>query len=137
LTTSGRIPLPDKNSELKFFDSGNAITSDSKQKSKKSLVISIPRYLVKGNGLSPESIIMRKGVNETLIGNFIEAEILFLQVQDNFTDGSVENNLAVIYELLKRKKEAHIMYTNALIKSPDNLKFRSNLLSFIKHNKFT
>lgn len=137
LNTSGRILLPDENSGLKFYSSGNAVTSDSKPESKKHMVISVPRYLVNGNGLNPESVIMRRGVDETLNGNFIEAEILFLQVRENFTDGSVENNLAVIYELSKRQKEAHIMYTNALIKSPDNLKFRSNLSSFIKHNKFT
>lgn len=95
------------------------------------------KYLANGQGFNPESDIMRKGVDEALKGNYIEAEILFLHVRNNINDGSVENNLAVIYELSKRKKEAHIMYTDALIKSPDNLKFKSNLLSFINNNKFT
>jgi hypothetical protein len=137
LNTSGRILLPVEDSGLKFYDSGNAVKSDSKPESNKNQVITMPKYLARGSGFNAQSIIMRKGVDEALSGNFIEAEILFNQVRENFTDGSVENNLAVIYELTKRKKEAHIMYTNALIKSPDNLKFRSNLLSFIKHNKFT
>jgi hypothetical protein len=137
LIVSGKVLLPDEKSELRFYDSGNAVKSDLKPEFKKSLIVSMPKYLVTGNGSNPESDIIRRGVDEALNGNFIEAEILFLQVNDNFNDGSVENNLAVIYELTKRKKEAHIMYTNALIKSPDNPKFRSNLLSFIKHNKFT
>ncbi len=137
LTTSGKILLPDENSGIKFHSSGSTVKSDLKPESRKSFTISIPKYLANGKGFNPESDIMRRGVDETLKGNYIEAEILFMQVRDSFNDGSVENNLAVIFELTKRKKEAHIMYITALIKSPDNLKFRSNLLSFIKHNKFT
>jgi len=137
LKTSGKILLPDENSGIKFHNSGSPVKPDFKPESRKSFTISIPKYLANGKGFNPESDIMRKGVDEALKGNYIEAEILFMQLRDSFNDGSVENNLAVIYELTKRKKEAHIMYTTALIKSPDNLKFRSNLLSFIKQNKFT
>ncbi len=137
LITSVKIVLPDENSGFRFYNSGSPVKSDLKPESRKSLTISMTKYLANGQGFNPESDIMRKGVDEALKGNYIEAEILFLHVRNNINDGSVENNLAVIYELSKRKKEAHIMYTDALIKSPDNLKFKSNLLSFINNNKFT
>jgi len=137
LKISGKVLLPDENSGLKFYDTSDPQKADLKTDTKKSIIISMPRYLAKGNGFNPESYIMRKGVDETVNGNYIEAEILFNQVRENITDGSVENNLAVIYELTKRNREAHTMYTSALLKSPDNPEFRSNLLSFIKHNKFT
>jgi len=136
LTISGKVSLPDGDDELKFYNSVNPVKEDLIPEGRKSLSIAMQKYLVTGNGFNPQSDIIRKGVEETLKWNYIEAEILFMQVRDNITDGSVENNLAVIYELTKRKKDAHIMYMNALIKSPDNLKFRSNLLSFINHNKF-
>jgi len=137
LIVSNKCLLPDENYEFRFYNDLKPVKTGIVPAEKKSLTISVQKYLVKSNGFNPESDIMYKGVEETLKGNYIEAEILFTQVRNIITDGSVENNLAVIYELTKRKKEAHIMYMNALIKSPDNSKFRSNLLSFINNNKFT
>ena len=136
LTTSGKVSLPDEGYELQFYNSGNPVKSELIPEGRKSLSFTVLKYLVNRNGFNPVSDIIHKGVEETLKGNYIEAEILFMQVRDTNTDGSVENNLAVIYELTKRKKDAHTMYMNALIKSPYNLKFRSNLLSFINHSKF-
>ncbi len=119
-----------------FTDPSGKQTALLKSGKDKSLPISSKKHLAPGKGFSPESEIMDMAVEESLKGNYNEAEILLKEIQENITDGSVENNLAVIYELTKRKKEAMKMYTKAIFKSPDNSHFRSNLLSFINHNKF-
>lgn len=110
-------------------------TGTMKGKQKKLSVIT-KKYLARGKGFTPESGIMDRGVEEVLNGNYFEAETLFYAVRDNITDGSIENNLAVVYELTERKKEALKMYTTALIKSPENPEFRCNLSSFIDQNKY-
>ena len=128
---------------LSGVGSGYSLTNSESEKKpefksvkQKSLLITSAKYLACLNDFTPEAKIMNRGVDETLRGNYIEAEILFNEIKENINDGSVENNLAVIYELTKRKKNAMEMYTNALIKSPDNPQFKSNLLSFINHNKY-
>jgi len=136
LTIDDKIVLPD-NSGFVFNDTISEKKFESKSARERTLLISSEKYLARGKGFTPESGIMDMGVDEALKGNYIEAEILFRQIKENITDGSIENNLAVIYELTKRKKEAMALYTNALVKSPDNPKFKSNFLSFINHNKFS
>jgi tetratricopeptide (TPR) repeat protein len=137
LVIENKVVLPGEISKYKFTDAAGDKKPGAKPAGQKSLLISSIKYIAKGEGFKPESRIMDMGVEETLKGNYAEAEILFKEIQENITDGSVENNLAVIYELTKRKKDAMKMYTSALIKSPANSKFRSNLLSYINHNKFT
>ena len=131
-----RIALPGGDRDYTFADKSGKKKSAFKTGKQKSVVITSKKYLVKGKGFTPESMIMNEGIKEALSDNYIEAEILFKQIKLNSSDGSVENNLAVIYELTKRKKDAMLMYTKALLKSPDNREYRSNMQSFINHNKF-
>lgn len=137
--TRYKVIVADETGEYKLSGADTVFpgTNGLKQADKKNLNISIKKFLARSLSFKPESQIMNYAVDEVLNGNYVEAEILFEQVKDNITDGSVENNLGVIFELTKRKKKAHIMYINAVIKSPQNLKFRSNLLSFIDQYKFT
>ena len=136
LVIDGKISLPAGSSGYRFSDTAAENRSGLKSGDRRGLHVSSKKYLAKGTGFTPESKIINVGVDETMRGNYIEAEILFKQVQGDISDGSVENNLAVIYELTKREKDALEMYLNALVKSPDNSEFRSNLLSFISINKF-
>jgi len=110
---------------------------DSENNTKRNnLNIISTKYLVKVRGSKPESKIMNIAVDETLKGNYAEAEILFNELTDIVNDGSVENNLGVLFETEKKHKKAMIMYINALIKSPENIIFRSNFLSFICQNRY-
>ncbi len=136
LAIDDRVALPAESSSYIFTDSSGQAKPVSKSGKEKSLLISSKKYLASGNGFSPEADIMNIAVAESLKGNYSEAEILLKEIQENVSDGSVENNLGVIYELTKRKKDAMKMYTKAVIISPDNSKFRSNLVSYINHNKF-
>jgi len=110
---------------------------DSENNTKRNnLNIISTKYLVKVRGSKPESKIMNIAVDEALKGNYAEAEILFNELTDIVNDGSVENNLGVLFETEKKHKKAMIMYINALIKSPENIIFRSNFLSFICQNRY-
>jgi len=136
LAVNDRIVLPGESRSYSFQDAPAEYNTGLKPGKQKNILITSAKFLARGKGCTPESAIMNKGIEETLEGNYPEAETLFNEVRENITDGSVENNLAVIYELTKRKKDAMKMYTIALIKSPENSEFRSNLLSFINHNKY-
>lgn len=136
ITAGSRVTLPEYDTEQSFKGNSYSRKYSDRKDERRIAAITLTKYLASGNGCNPESFILKTGVDEAVKGNYLEAEILFTQVQGVIKDGSVENNLAVIYEFTKRKNEAHAMYLNALIKSPENLKFRSNLLSFIKQNKF-
>lgn len=136
LIISDRILLPDESRGYVFSDTIIEKKADSKSGKQKALPVTSEKYLAKSMGFNPESKIMNRGVEEALKGNYSEAEILFNEIREVITDGSVENNLAVICELTKRKKDAERLYTEALLKSPENTKFKSNLSSFINHNKY-
>jgi len=137
LLVDNKIFFPDESSGYIFSDKQGQLKSEPGPGRQKSFRIHSERYLSKGKGFTPESEILNEGIKELLKGNYFEAEILFKDIQENITDGTVENNLAVIYELTKRDKDSMEMYYRALFKSPENNKFRSNLLSFINHTKFT
>lgn len=136
IPTGGRVILTDENPGFSFTSSGSETRSGSGSVKQKSILSTADKYLFRPGGNTPESEIMRRGVDEALKGNYIEAEILFLEVKDIITDGSAENNLGVIFELTKRKKEALEMYTGALIRSPGNSHFMSNFFSFLSQNSF-
>ena len=136
IVIDNKVILSGVSSGYSFTNSESEKKPEFKSVKQKSLLIKSAKYLACLNNFTPEAKIMNRGVDETIRGNYIEAEILFNEIKDNINDGAVENNLAVIYELTKRKKNAMEMYTNALIKSPDNPQFKSNLLSFINHNKY-
>lgn len=128
-----RVPPP-KNSGYYYKESDEGKDAGFKKVTGKSFLVSSSKYFVRGKGSEPELKIMEVAVDEALRGNYIEAEILFKELTVFINDGSPENNLGVIYEKEKRSKEAMNMYINALVKSPENIRFRSNLLSFICHN---
>jgi tetratricopeptide (TPR) repeat protein len=101
------------------------------------IVVSSKRYFVHPKNFGPASTIMGAGIEEALKGNYLEAETLFNEIKENINDGSVENNLAIIYEITKREREAMAMYVTALMKSPENMEIKNNLLSYINDKKFT
>ena len=130
-----RLTVP-KDSGYYFTDSDDKKENSYKKNIRNNLNIASTKYLVRGKGLKPESKIMNMAVDEALKGNYIEAEILLNELKYILNDGSVENNLGVIFETEKKNREAIKMYTNALIKSPENSIFRSNFLSFICQNRY-
>lgn len=136
LVVDDKVILSGESSGYSFNKTESEQKPGLKSVKQKSILMTSTKYLARFNNSTPEAKIINMGVNETLKGNYLEAEILYKEIQDIITDGSVENNLAVVYELTKRNKNAIEMYTNAVIKSPENSQFRSNLLSFINHNKF-
>lgn len=136
LIIENKAVLSGESSGYNFTDASDEKKPEFKSARPKNMLTTSVKYLSRINGFTPEAKIMNTGVEETLKGNYIEAEILFNEIHGIINDGSVENNLAVIFELTKRKKEAMEMYTTAYIKSPENSQFKSNLLSFINHNKF-
>ena len=136
LVIDEKVVLTGESSGYSFTKAENEQKPGLKSVKQKSLLMTSTKYLARLNNSTSEAEIINMGVNETLKGNYLEAEILYKEIQDIITDGSVENNLAVVYELTKKNKNAMEMYTNAVIKSPENSQFRSNLLSFINHNKF-
>jgi Flp pilus assembly protein TadD len=129
MSVSNKVLLPDESSGYIISDASGEKKSALNSGGHKSLLITSEKYLARGRGFSPESLILDMGINEAVNGNYIEAEILFKEIQNNITDGSVENNLAVIYELTKRNNDSMKMYYQAINKSPENSKFRCNLLS--------
>lgn len=144
LTVNDKITLPEETRNFRFTDTAGDVLkgaevelkSAAKPGKQKKLSMTTKKYLARGKCFTPEYGIMDRGIEEALKGNYHEAETLFSAIRGNITDGSVENNLAVVYEMTERKKEAMRMYTTALIKSPENPEFRSNLYSFINHNKY-
>jgi hypothetical protein len=136
LIVDEKVILSGESSAYSFTKMESEQKPGLKSVKQKSILMTSIKYLARLNNSTPEAVIINMGVNETLKRNYIEAEILYKEILDIITDGSVENNLAVVYELTKRNKNAMEMYTNAVIKSPENSQFKSNLLSFINHNKF-
>ena len=100
------------------------------------IVISSKRCFVYFTNPGPEAAIMSAGIEEALKGNYLEAETLFNEIKENINDGSIENNLAIIFELTKRDKEALGMYITALMKSPEKAEIKNNFLSYINDKKF-
>lgn len=89
----------------------------------------------KGGNLSgPEGAIIQKGISEAVHGNYTGAEFLFHQCESMVTDGSIQNNLAVVYEASGKYDEAFTLYTKALLISPEEKTFRSNFLLFLNQN---
>ena len=92
------------------------------------------RYLTGLDAPDPAGIIIKKGIEETLNRNYAEAEILHLEAAKLISDGSVKNNLAVIYEASGNYDAAFKMYFEALQISPYNAEFRSNFHYFLNQN---
>lgn len=77
------------------------------------------------------SEILETAAAEAVKGNLFGAGIIFMELKDKEKNGSVENNLAIIYELNGNNSEAFTMYSTALLLNPDNTLFRKNLYCFI------
>lgn len=93
--------------------------------------------LFAGNNLpgAPGAII-QKGIQEAVLENFTEAEFLFRELESTLKDGTVQNNIAVLYEASGRYDEAFSMYTTALLVSPDEKIFRTNFSLFLAQNYY-
>ncbi len=126
-----RVNIPDG---MRLYERNKKEAAGKRPEGRKSVIVTSEKFIIRNRFSEPAYVIMNEGVAEALRGNYIEAEILFNQVIGSITDGTVENNLAVIYEITRRKKDALNFYTKAAVKSPDNPQIRSNLLSFINLN---
>lgn len=81
-----------------------------------------------------EKKIIAKGISEAIDGNYSGAEFLIRQCEKSVVDGSIQNNLAIIYEASGKYNEAFTMYTKALLISPDEKNFRNNFRLFLNQN---
>ena len=81
-----------------------------------------------------EKKIIAKGISEAIDGNYSGAEFLIRQCEKSVADGSIQNNLAIIYEASGKYNEAFTMYTKALLISPDEKNFRNNFRLFLNQN---
>lgn len=79
--------------------------------------------------------ILKRSSDEFEKGNHYSAAILLNDASEIWNNGAAENNLAVIYELTGEKDLAFNMYTKALLREPENRKFRHNFLSFINRKE--
>jgi Flp pilus assembly protein TadD len=102
-----------------------------KSNGKNYIIVSSKRCFIYPKNSNLEKDIMGVGIEEALKGNYLEAETLFNEIKENINDGSVENNLAIIFELTKRDKDALTMYITALMKSPETIEIKNNLSSYI------
>lgn len=82
----------------------------------------------------PAGNIITRGIAEAIQENYREAEFLFLESEKLVSDGSAQNNLAIVYEASGRYDEAFSMYSKALLISPDEKVFRSNFHLFLNQN---
>ena len=122
--------------KYKLIETDNKKNSALKSSGKNYIVVSSKRSFVNANNSGNEAAIMNAGIKEALKGNYFEAETLFNEIKENINDGSIENNLAIIFELTKREKEALAMYITAVMKSSENTEIKNNLLSHINDKKF-
>jgi len=92
------------------------------------------RYFKGKKSPEPAGSIIARGILESEQGNYREAEFLFRETENLLSDGSPQNNLAVVYEASGRYNEAFSMYSRAIIISPEDKLFRSNFLLFLNQN---
>ena len=123
--------------KYRFIEAENKKNPALKTGGKNYIVVSSKRCLVHSKNSGPAADIMSMGIEEVLKGNYFEAETLFNEIKENINDGSIENNLAVIFEFTKREKEALSMYIAALMKSPEKTEFKNNLSAYISDKKFS
>ena len=135
LVINNRITAP---AELKYrlIETGDKKKSVLKSNGRNYIIVSSKRCFVHSKNSGHVATIMSVGIEEALKGNYSEAETLFNEIKENINDGSVDNNLAIIYELTKREKDALAMYITALMKSPENIEIKNNLLAYINDKKF-
>ena len=94
------------------------------------------KYLIKIPSIYSSSIINNRGVDLSLKGKFQMAENLFKESIIEYPhDPAAYNNLGIIYELFKNRKEAFKMYSKACLIDPQNLYFRKNFLTFVDSTK--
>ena len=135
LVISNRITIP---ADLKYrlveeeYKNNPALKNNDKNY----IIVSSKRFFIHSKDSGPESTIMGIGIEEAIKGNYLEAETLFNEIKENINDGSIENNMAIIFELTKREKDALAMYITALMKSPENIEIKNNLLSYINDKRF-
>lgn len=89
------------------------------------------RYIFTKGSSDAATVILHAGASEAENGNLHSAEILFLELAGSEKNGSVENNLAVIYELYGDYDSAFSMYIRAINLDPENTLYRKNLYYFM------
>lgn len=126
-----RIKISGEDAAEMVFDSQKKDSLSEKPGGQSFHIFTTERYLSGLDNPDPAGRVLLKGAEEAIGKNYAEAEVLFTEAAKLVSDGSAENNLAVVFEASGRYDEAFRMYTNALLVSPDNNKFRSNFLYFL------
>ncbi|NLV68230.1 MAG: hypothetical protein GXY14_11230 [Spirochaetes bacterium] len=75
--------------------------------------------------------ILEAACAEAINGNLYGASVLFSELEVKEKNGSVENNLAIIYELEGKYSRAFEMYNSAILLNPRNSLFKKNLYFFL------
>ena len=92
------------------------------------------RYFKREKNPEPAGTLIERGILESARGNYREAEFLFRETESLLSDGTPQNNLAVVYEASGRYKEAFSMYSRAIFIAPEEKIFRSNFILFLNQN---
>ncbi|HOP29095.1 MAG TPA: hypothetical protein PKZ64_05965 [Spirochaetota bacterium] len=134
LVLDNRIRI-EKNQEydiiFDYYSKGNTVKKTSDRTSHP---YKTERYFKKGKTPEPAGAILKRGIKESANGNYREAEFLFRETESLLSDGSPQNNLAVIFEASGRYDEAFSMYSKAIFIDPGEKIFRSNLILFLNQN---
>ena len=134
LTIERRIKIEKQDGYNIIFDYGKNEGSAKKNADRTFHLYKTERLFSSGNIKGPGCDIIKKGIHEAVHGNYLEAEFLFRETENLLSDGSPQNNVAVVYEASGRYDEAFSMYTKALFISPEEKIFRSNFLLFLNQN---
>jgi len=125
----------EKNEEYDFiFNYDKSGSTVKKNADRTSHPYKTERYFKGKNSPGPAGTIITGGILESGRGNYKEAEFLFRETESLLSDGSPQNNLAVVYEASGRYNEAFSMYSRALLIAPEDKIFRSNFLLFLNQN---
>jgi tetratricopeptide (TPR) repeat protein len=125
----------EKNEGYEFiFDYDKSGSTVKKNADRTSHPYKTERYFKGKNSPGPAGTIITGGILESVRGNYREAEFLFHETESLLSDGSPQNNLAVVYEASGRYHEAFSMYSRAILIAPEDKFFRSNFLLFLNQN---
>lgn len=134
LTIEKRIKPERQDGYEIVFDYGKSAGSAKKPADRSFHPYKTERHFKGGDTPGPAGDIIERGIMEAALGNYREAEYLFHESEKLVSDGSPQNNLAVVYEVSGRYEEAFSMYSKALLIFPDEKIFRSNFILFLNQN---
>jgi len=95
------------------------------------------RYFCAEGSAPVHTQILEAACAEAIAGNLYGASVLFAELKVKEKNGSVENNLAIIYELEGNYSSAFEMYNSAILLNPRSSLFRKNFYLFLSDRGLT